>query len=104
MEKQGLIQPFEFTHELAWKVMKDFFYHQGNSDIYGSRDATRAAFKVGLITNEEVWMEMIASRNQTTHTYDEETAGRISEGILKKYVDLFNSFSKKLEELRADEQ
>jgi len=49
-------------------------------------------------------MEMIASRNQTTHTYDEETAGRISEGILKKYVDLFNSFSKKLEELRADEQ
>ncbi|MEM9992222.1 MAG: nucleotidyltransferase substrate binding protein, partial [Bacteroidota bacterium] len=45
LEKQGLIQAFEYTHELAWKVMQDFFVYQGNTEIRGSRDATRAAFQ-----------------------------------------------------------
>ena len=45
LEQQGLIQSFEFTHELAWNVMKDYFYYQGNTEIRGSRDATREAFK-----------------------------------------------------------
>ena len=104
LEQQGLIQSFEFTHELAWKVMKDFFYHQGNSGIYGSRDATRAAFRAGLITNGEVWMEMIISRNQTTHTYEKGTAEEITSKILSHYVELFNAFSKKMNELREGEQ
>ena len=56
LEEQGLIQSFEFTHELAWNVMKDYFTYQGNPEIRGSRDATREAFKVGLITNGEVWI------------------------------------------------
>lgn len=104
LEQQGLIQSFEFTHELSWKVIKDFFYHQGNSEIYGSRDATREAFKEGLISRGEVWMEMIVSRNQTSHTYDEETAGKITKNILENYIDLFNFFSKKMNELREGEQ
>lgn len=49
LEKQGLIQAFEFTHELAWNVMKDYFFFQGNSAITGSRDATRESFDKGLI-------------------------------------------------------
>jgi len=56
LEEQGLIQSFEFTHELAWNVMKDYFTYQGNPEIRGSRDATREALKVGLITNGEVWI------------------------------------------------
>jgi nucleotidyltransferase substrate binding protein (TIGR01987 family) len=104
LEQQGLIQSFEFTHELAWNVMKDFFNYQGNAEIHGSRDATRLAFKDGLITNGEVWMGMIVSRNQSSHTYDETIARKISQSILKKYIDLFNSFSKKMNELREGEQ
>ena len=48
LEKQGLIQAFEFTHELAWNVMKDYFAFQGNSSITGSRDAVRESFASGL--------------------------------------------------------
>ena len=73
LERQGLVQAFEFTHELAWKTMKDFLEERGQSGIYGSKDATRAAFASGLIANGEQWMRMIASRNETTHTYNEET-------------------------------
>ena len=104
LEQQGLIQSFEFTHELAWNVMKDFFYYQGNPEIRGSRDATREAFKLGLISKGEVWMDMIVSRCKTTHTYDEETAADIAENILNDYVDLFNAFSKKMMEVRDGTQ
>lgn len=62
--KQGLIQGFEFTHELAWNVMKDYLTYQGNFEIRGSRDATREGFSMGLISDGEIWMEMIKSRNQ----------------------------------------
>ena len=47
--KQGLIQSFGFTHELAWNVMKDYAVYQGNSEIKGSRDAVRYSAQVGLI-------------------------------------------------------
>jgi nucleotidyltransferase substrate binding protein (TIGR01987 family) len=63
LEEQGLIQRFEFTHELAWNVLKDYFEYQGNTSITGSRDATREAFNKGLVTDGEGWMEMIKSRN-----------------------------------------
>lgn len=104
LEQQGLIQSFEFTHELAWNVIKDYFFYQGNSEIRGSRDATREAFKFNLISNGEIWMDMIISRNKTTHTYDEDTANEIVNNILDDYINLFNDFSDKMIELREGEQ
>ena len=104
IERQGLIQSFEFTHELAWNVMRDYFYYQGNAEIRGSRDATREAFKFDLIKNGEVWMDMIISRNKTSHTYDEDTANEIVENIITHYASLFNDFRKKMIELREGEQ
>ncbi|CAO5675267.1 MAG: hypothetical protein HEEMFOPI_00205 [Holosporales bacterium] len=98
IETQGLIKAFEFTHELSWNVMKDFFDYQGNSSIMGSRDATREAFKYGLILDGEGWMEMIKSRNQTSHTYNEETALDISEKIIHQYTKLFKDFQQKIKE------
>lgn len=65
--KEGLIQRFEYTHELAWNVMKDFAEYQGDSEIRGSRDATRNTFKINLIENGDVWMQMIKSRSETSH-------------------------------------
>ena len=92
LEQQGLIQGFEFVHELAWNVIKDFFYYQGNSSLTGSRDATREAFKHGLISDGEGWMDMIASRNKSSHTYNEETADEIAEKITSHYFSLFEEF------------
>lgn len=95
--KQGLIQSFEYTHELAWKVIKDFFSDQGNPNITGSRDATREAFQFGLITDGEAWMDMIKSRNLTSHTYDEDTANHIYQQILNAYFPAFIAFEQVME-------
>ncbi len=71
LEKQGTIQAFEFTHELAWKTMKDFLNERGNSEIYGSKDSARQAFQYGLIEDGDTWLQMVKSRNLTSHTYNE---------------------------------
>ena len=89
LEDQGLIQAFEFTHELAWNVMKDYFEYQGNTYITGSRDATREAFQKSLITDGDNWMSMIKSRNQSSHTYNETTAQEIKMLIFDHYFNLF---------------
>jgi nucleotidyltransferase substrate binding protein (TIGR01987 family) len=96
LEEQGLIQAFEFTHELAWNVLKDFFAYQGNPDITGSRDASREAFRKGLIKDGEGWMEMIKSRNQSSHTYNQEIAEGIAEKITNTYFGLFLELEKKM--------
>ncbi|WP_045226450.1 nucleotidyltransferase substrate binding protein [Methyloterricola oryzae] len=96
LEKQGVIQAFEFTHELAWNVMKDYFFYQGNSSITGSRDATREAFANGLIMDGEGWMEMVASRNKTSHTYNQAVAEGIVEQIVTRYHSLFQMFLEKM--------
>ncbi|MFW6363693.1 MAG: nucleotidyltransferase substrate binding protein [Spirochaeta sp.] len=74
LEKQGLIQAFEYTHELAWKLQKDFLESQGVTELFGSKNVAREAFKTGLIEDGEVWLRMGESRNLTSHTYNEETA------------------------------
>ena len=101
LEKQGLIQAFEFTHELAWNVMRDYFFYQGSSSITGSRDAIREAFAKGLIADGEGWMEMIGSRNQTSHTYNQTVADEITNRITQHYCALFQSFMSKMQALKA---
>ena len=100
LEQQGLIQAFEFTHELAWNVVKDYFTYQGNTSITGSRDATREAFKQGLITDGETWMAMIQSRNKSAHTYHEETAREIAHAVTDKYCALFDALEEKMLRLK----
>ena len=101
LEKQGLIQSFEFTHELAWNVMKDYFSYQGNPSITGSRDAVREAFSKNLITNGDVWMSMIKSRNQTSHTYNQGIADEITDLILNRYHAEFMSFLLSMQQLKS---
>lgn len=102
LERQGLIQAFEFTHELAWNVMKDYFAYQGNSALTGSRDAVREAFSKGLIEDGEGWMEMIRSRNQTSHTYNEKVAEEIAGRIVSLYAGLFQTFLARMQALRSE--
>ena len=87
LEKQGTIQGFVFTFELAWNVMKDYLEDQGITGIIGSKNAVRHAFNKGLIEDGQVWMDMINGRNLVSHSYDEETA----EKLLKKIIENFYS-------------
>ena len=104
LEQQGLIQAFEFTHELAWKTLKDFLNDKGNVEIYGSRDVTRQAFKYGLLNDGEVWMNMILSRNQTSRTYNEEITKEIVTAILNEYYQAFQNLKDKLKQLQLQNQ
>ena len=101
LEKQGVIQAFEYNYELAWNVIKDFFeYHggEGGQGVMGSRDAFRLAFRRGLITDGEVWMDMIKSRQLTSHTYNEEVSARVLEDIVRKYHAAFVALKETLEQ------
>ena len=104
LEEQGLIQAFEYTHELAWNKLKDFLDARSVRKLYGSRDVTREAFKIGLIENGEAWMDMIKSRNLTSHTYDEEVASKIVSAILGSYFAEFEALKTTLAGLRQEEQ
>ena len=95
LEKQGLIQAYEVVHELSWKVMKDFLTEKGET-IFASKDATRAAFKSGLITSGEDWMQMIEDRNLTSHTYNQEVAQDIVDNIIANYAELFQMFERRM--------
>lgn len=97
LEKQGVIQAFEFTHELAWNVLKDYLQDQGNQNIKGSKDATREAFKVELIADGEQWMAMIQSRNVSSHTYNEQLAEELVDVIVKQYFPLFVALQAEME-------
>ena len=99
LEEMGLIQAFEYTHELAWNLLKDYLQDQGTQNITGSKDAVRNAFKVGLIEDGETWMEMIQDRNRTSHTYNESTAKAIATNITSRYFALFVEFCDRMENL-----
>ena len=103
LEQQGLIQAFEFTHELAWNTLKDFLEARGTANLFGSKDATRQAFATGLIESGEVWMEMIQSRNKSTHTYDCKTAEAIARAVTSSYLPEFERFQKKFMKLEREE-
>ncbi|MCS6940173.1 MAG: nucleotidyltransferase substrate binding protein [Roseiflexaceae bacterium] len=102
LEEQGLIQAFEFTHELAWNVLKDFLELQGVAPLYGSKDTTREAFKRGLLDQGDLWMDMIRDRNLTSHTYNEETAVLIARAVIQHYFPQFVALSNKMEQLLAE--
>ena len=103
LEEQGCIQAFEYTHELAWKTLKDFLENRGVQNLYGSKDTTRAAFKTGLIGNGDIWMDMLLSRNLTSHTYDDTTADNIVSAIHSDYFSEFRALKAKLDVLKQEE-
>ena len=99
--KEGLIQRFEFTHELAWKVMKDYLEYQGYSDIKGSRDAFRKSLAVGIIESP-LWIDSIQTRNITSHTYDEEISNTVIEKIISVYFPLMKQFESTMIRLKDE--
>ena len=99
LEQQGLIQAFEFTHELGWNVLKDYLEQQGIFGLIGSRDASRSAFQNGLVTDGEAWMDMIKARNLTSHTYNPEVADSVMRDILRRFYPAFAALQQRLDPL-----
>ena len=105
LEEQGLIQAFEFTHELSWLLLKDFLVDQGVAGISGSRDAVREAVVRQLLPqgDESVWMAMIRSRNLTSHTYNPAVAREIADLIVHRYGPVFQQLADLMQQ-RAGER
>ena len=100
-EMDSVIKRFEFTFELSWKLMKSYASYQGIDTIIGSRDAFRWSFENGLITDGENWMNMIVSRNQTSHNYDGSTAIDVIWTVIDVYYPLMLAFCQRME-MRKD--
>lgn len=84
--------------------MKDYASFQGNTNVGGSRDATREAFQLKIVSDGKIWMDMIGSRNKTSHTYNEETADEIYSKIMNEYYPAFLEFQKNMEAIRGTDQ
>lgn len=100
-ERDGLVQRFEFTHELSWKLMKAYAEYQGYDSIGGSRDATRKAYEMCLISDGQTWMDMIKSRNETLHNYDGDVAEEVADKIINLFYPLLAEFYHKMTNLSA---
>lgn len=98
LEKQGVIQGFEYCYELGWNTLKDFLVWQGIDGIVGSRDTIREGFSKGLINDAHGWMHMLTDRNRTSHTYNEETAEAILANIQMQHHPLLKALEKTLAE------
>lgn len=100
-ERDGLVQRFEFTHESAWKLMKSYEEFKGITGIGGSKDATRYAKQVDIIADGDIWMDMIKSRNETSHNYDGEIADTVVEKILNDYFPELAAFDSRMDSLSS---
>ena len=102
MEEQGLIKAFEYTYELGWNTIKDFYEDQGEMNVQGSKDAIRIAFTRGLISDGEGWFDMVKSRTKTAHAYNEAVAHEIAVAIKITYFHLFNDLRETLEPVKEN--
>lgn len=84
LEKEGLIQRFEYTFELAWKTLKDYLESK-EVDAKFPRDVIKAAFHYELIQEGEVWMDMLENRNSLSHTYNEKRFNAAINKIKEEY-------------------
>jgi nucleotidyltransferase substrate binding protein (TIGR01987 family) len=98
-ERDSLIKRFEFTYEMAWKLMMSYEKDNGVIGLAGSKDVVRQAFSLSLIDNGDAWMEMIDDRNRTTHIYDDEMAADVIDEIIHTYHPLFVELENKMDQL-----
>ena len=94
----GVIQRFEFTFELSWKLMKLFLEYTGISELRSPRATIREAFAYGLVEDGDQWIDMMVDRNKTSHIYDEAETKLIYVKIKSNYCDLLLHLADKMEQ------
>lgn len=94
----GIIQRFEFTFELSWKLMKSYLEYEG-IDVNSPRSTIRKAFENKLIDDGDAWIDMMVDRNKTSHTYDREAALEIYNNIKRNHIKYLKDLKSKFEEI-----
>lgn len=100
LEQQGLIKGFELVYELAWKTLQDYLHEIGYMNINGPRPVIEQAFKDGLISDGNAWLEMHESRNDASHIYNEDLAFRIVERVAAQFYLLFDELDKRFASIK----
>ncbi len=98
--RDGVIQRFEFCTELAWKSTREFLISEGYVDLNSPKAVMKQAFADNIITDEKTWLELLYSRNLTSHIYDEFTASDIFTNIKNKYLSLFKQLLDTLKSMK----
>lgn len=97
LQRDGLIQRFEFTFELSWKILKAIFEDEGLAGLNSPKSVLREAFSAGLIENDELWLLMLTDRNSTSYIYDEKLSTEICNNIINKYCNAFEALIKQIQ-------
>lgn len=95
LERDGVIQRFEFAFELLWKSAKLILEDIG-INVNSPKEIFKAMYKNGMIDNEKVMIEMLEDRNNMSHTYNKELAEKIFSNIKEKYILLLEHLLKVL--------
>jgi nucleotidyltransferase substrate binding protein (TIGR01987 family) len=103
LEIEGLVQRFEYTFELSWKVMQDLLLYKGYEFMSGPNGTLKMAFEDGLIDDHDGWRRMAKSHNTLSHVYDEEEVLPIVRLIYSDYAPLLKRLDARLEELKNRE-
>ncbi len=104
LEKEGLIQRFEYTFELAWKTLQDLLVYKGYTDIVGPNPVLEQSLKDGYINDEKGWRNMKKSRELTSHTYNSDTADEIATSVVEKFFSLLADLQATLESEESGHQ
>ncbi len=99
LEMEGVVQRFEYTFELAWKVLQDLLLYKGYEFMLGPNGTMKMAFEDGLISDHDGWRKMAKSRNTLSHVYDENEVLSIVRLIYNDYAPLLNKLDKDLAQL-----
>lgn len=90
LEQEGVIQRFEFTFELAWKVIKDRLEYDGLLiDKISPKSVIRIAHQNHYLSHAEDWLKMVGDRNLMSHTYDFQKFEKVIEELRAKYLTCF---------------
>jgi nucleotidyltransferase substrate binding protein (TIGR01987 family) len=93
----GVIQRFEFTFELAWKLMKDCLEYEG-IEVKSPRTTIKEAYRIEMVNDGDGWIDMMIDRNKTSHIYDENEAKAIYKKIKVTYIYLLRELAKQIQQ------
>jgi nucleotidyltransferase substrate binding protein (TIGR01987 family) len=94
--RDGIIQRFEFTFELAWKTLKEVFEDEGLIGLNSPKSVLKEAYSAGIIEDEKLWMNMLMDRNSTSHMYNENNGIEICKNIKEEYTDALERLKDKI--------